>query len=71
MRIETWGALDFDAGAGQKGDAPAKRALQPIVLARIEKDSQQHEYRRRNKKMKNAENPKNRAAKHEQGVLHI
>ena len=42
-----------------------RSALQPIVFVWIQEDAEKHKDGRRNKKMQNAENPKQSAAKHE------
>src|SRR6266446_6311231 len=71
LRIETGGADDFDAGAGKKGDASAKGALQPVVLAHVQKNIEKNEKRRSDEKMQEAENPENGAAQREVGALHM
>lgn len=38
LRIEAGGATNFNSGTGEKGDAAAEIALQPVVFARIQED---------------------------------
>src|SRR4029077_10540870 len=45
LRIEAGGADDLHAGTGEKGDAAAKGALQPIVLAHVQKNIEKNEKR--------------------------
>src|SRR5260370_7391351 len=68
---ENRGAHYHHARARQKRDSPAESPLQPIVFARIEKNSQQHQRRRNDEKMQDAEYPKNAAADRQPGFLHM
>src|SRR6266849_1572499 len=69
--VETSGTQHFHACARQKSDPPAKRPLQPIVFARIEKNPQEHQRRRNDEKMQSAQDPKKCAADCQPGVLHM
>ena len=69
--IETRGSDHLDARAGKKCDAAAEAALEPIVLVRVQEDSQKDEQRRNNEEVQAAKNPKTRAAQRQQCALHI
>src|SRR5216684_424390 len=69
--VETRGTHHFHARARQKSNPPAKRALQPIVLAHIEKNPQKHQRGRHDEKMQPAQDPKKRAADRQPGFLHM
>src|SRR5580704_494339 len=62
---------DFDAGAGEKGDAAAEGALEPVVLAHVEKDIEKDEERRSDEEMDEAEDPENGAPQREIGAPHM
>ena len=68
--VEAWSALSLHASAGKKGDAAAKPALEPVVFAHIEEDSEKNERGSNDEKMQAAENPHKRAAKDKQGPFH-
>src|SRR5258708_1176385 len=69
--VETSGTQHFHACARQKSDPPAKRPLQPIMFARIEKNSQEHQGGRHDEKMQSAQDPKKCAADRQPGFLHM
>src|SRR5882672_11693377 len=69
--IKTGRANYFQARAGQKCDPTAKRSLQPIVLAGIEKNPQEHQRRRNDEKMQPAESPKYSATDRKPGLPHM
>ena len=69
--IEAGGAADLDLRAGKKRDAAAETALQPIMLARIEEDAEKDERWHDEKKMQAADDPQNRAAKHQPCPFHM
>src|SRR6266702_4684786 len=69
--VETAREAQLDLRAGKKRDAFAEGALQPIVFAGIEKNSQEHQRRRHDEKMQAAEYPQNRAADRKPGLLHM
>src|SRR6266699_2677537 len=71
LGIETAGAAGLDLRAGKKCDAPAETALQPIMLARIQKDAEKDQQRHNKKEMQTAEDPQDRAAYHQPGPFHI
>src|SRR5436309_61507 len=71
LRIETGGPHYFHSRARQKSDAAAERALQPIVFARIQKNSQDYQHRRNNEKMQDAEKPKYGAADRQPKFFHM
>ena len=71
LGIETGGAADLDLRAGKKRDAAAETALQPIMLARIQEDSEKDERWHNEEEMQAADGPKNRAAEHEPCPFHI
>ena len=71
LRIETRRPHYFHARARQKSDAAAEGALQPIVFAGIQKNSQEHERRRNDEKMQDTEKPKYGAADRQPGFLHM
>src|SRR5881398_92130 len=51
--------------------APAETALQPIMLARIQKDAEKDQQWHNKKEMQTAEDPQDRAAYHQPGPFHI
>jgi len=71
LGIEVGRANDFDAGAGEISDAAAKGALQPVVLAHVEKNIEEDESGRSDEEVDEAENPEHSAAQREQGALHM
>src|SRR5258708_9566607 len=62
LRIEARGAVNFNAGAGKISDAAAETPLQPVVLAGIKKDAEEHESRSHDEKVQDDENPDKPAA---------
>ena len=69
--IETRRANDLHACAGKEGDATAEGALQPVVLAHIEEDVEEHKKRRGDEEMHQAEGPENDAAQREVDAPHM
>src|SRR6266852_1045802 len=69
--VEACGTDDFHSRARQESDACAQAALEPVMLARIEKNPQEHQQRRNKEKMQSAQNPKNGAAHRRPGFLHM
>src|SRR5256886_11493635 len=71
LRIETRRPHYFHPCARQKSDAAAERALQPVVFARIQKNSQDYQHRRNNEKMQDAEKPKYGAVDRQPNFFHM
>src|SRR5580704_744999 len=69
--IEARRAAHFDAYAGEKCDAAAEAALEPIVFVGIEENAEKNEHRHNYKKMQAAEDPENPASENQPGPLHI
>src|SRR4029077_5983739 len=69
--VETRRTVNFYADAGQKDDAAAKTPLEPVVLAGIQKDAEEHESRRREEEMEDADEPEKRTAQREEGAPHM
>jgi hypothetical protein len=63
--------VNFDADAGQVGDAAAESPLEPVVFADIQKDAKEHESRRREEEMEDADEPEKRTAQREEGTPHM
>src|SRR5208337_2616573 len=70
MRVEAWGSFHLYLCARKEGDAPAKSALQPIMLPLVQNHREGDQYRRGNQKMQPAHSPKKNAAHHLPGLLH-
>src|SRR5206468_641720 len=69
--VETRRPNHLHAGAGQKGNPPAKSPLQPVMFAGINKNSQEYQSWRNDEKMQPAENPQYGAAHRQPGALHM
>src|SRR5262249_50926406 len=67
-------ALRGDAAnlcAGEENDAPAKRALQPVMRFRVQKNGQTNEHRHRDAEMQKTKRPEEDAAESQPGALHM
>src|SRR5690349_5235312 len=71
LGIEARRTDDFHARTGEKRDAAAEIALQPIVLAHVQEDIEKDEKRRGNEKVNEAESPERHATDGQIGALHM
>src|SRR6202158_2629407 len=71
LGIETGGYANFHAGAGEERYATAEGALQPVVLAHIQKNIEKNKNGCRDEEMQEAENREHGAAQHQEGTLHM